>query len=550
LQNQFLVNRKMCFSCPINTKTLTVRVVIFYKFSGPNAPTASNLKTWLKDNPTFEVVRPGVMPTTKFYNQKAAGQLKQVQNTRSLYVQSKVVALQPKPVAIQPKPAAGAALTTKSLLVSPVGRAQKPAASAPTVIVARDTSTKSVVKGSQGVKSPTGTPAKSINKSTGNVTNVAQAGKPVPVSTVTKVPATSTVKENTVTKSQTPVVTKKVELKRTSSTSSTEAPKKEEEKSPGPEPIRINVRKTLQELLQSRIQECTDLIVAEEDIQKIALHIEEEMHTYFRDTGIKYKSKYRSLVFNIKDPKNLTLFRKIADKSVTPFQLVRLSPEELASQELAQWREREAKHQLEMIKKNELDMMTLSKTYVMKTHKGEQVIETDDSMKTDVPELVDPSAVPDLVSGLNNSVSSTVEDTTLEQEREKVKDKGKEGKDKEKRKENKDRSSRDREKSRRDEKKRGSHDREHSKEKDGSRHESHRSRSERDSKRSGERGRSSSKTKHHHHHHSSSERDRDRNRKERRDDEAKKEEMQIRKEDLKKSIKEDNKVRCLPRAFR
>lgn len=485
------------------------------------------------------------MPTTKFYNQKTVGQLKQVQNTKSLYVQSKVVPLQAKPVAIQPKPAAGAALSTKPQLSSQVGRAHKPVASASTVIVARDASTKSVAKVSQGIKSPTGTP-KTINKSTGNATSVAQAGKPIPVPAVTKVPATSTVKENTVTKSQTPVVTKKVELKRTSSASSTEAPKKEEEKSPGPEPIRINVRKTLQELLQSRIHECTDLIVAEEDIQKIALHIEEEMHTYFRDTGIKYKSKYRSLVFNIKDPKNLTLFRKIVDKSVTPFQLVRLSPEELASQELAQWREREAKHQLEMIKKNELDMMTLSKTYVMKTHKGEQVIETDDSMKTDVPELVDPSAVPDLVSGLNNSVSSTVEDTTLEQEREKIKDKGKEGKDKEKRKENKDRSSRDREKSRRDERKRGSHDREHSKDKDGSRHEGHRGRSERDGKRS---GKSSSKTKHHHHHHSSSERDRDRSRKERRDDELKKEEMQIRKEDVKKSIKEENKVSCLPCVF-
>lgn len=520
-------------------------IIIFYNFLGPNAPTAGNLKTWLKDNPTFEVVRPGVMPTTKFYNQKTVGQLKQVQNTKLLLTQSKVVATQPKPIAIQPKPVAGAVLTTKSQLVSPVGRVHKPVTSTPSVTVAREVSTKNVAKVGQGVKSPAGT-SKTINKSAGTVTTVAQGGKPLQIPAVSKVPATSTVKENTVTKSQAPVVTKKIEVKRTSSTSSIEAPKKEEEKPPGPEPIRINVRKTLQELLQSRIQECTDLTVAEEDIQKIALNIEEEMHTYFRDTGIKYKSKYRSLVFNIKDPKNLTLFRKIADKSVTPFQLVRLSPEELASQELAQWREREAKHQLEMIKKNELDLMALSKTYVMKTHKGEQVIETDESMKMDVPELVDPSAVPDLVSAVNNSVSSTVEDTSLEENTEKVKDKGREGKDKEKRKD-KGRSSRDRERSRRDEKKKGSHDKEHSKDKDGSRHESHRdnSRSERDGRRSGER-KSSSKSKHHHHHHGSSERDRDRKWKERRDDESKKDELQIKKEDMKKSIKEESKVRHLP----
>jgi len=523
-------------------------VVLSYNFSGPNAPTAGNLKTWLKDNPTFEVVRPGVMPTTKFYNQKTVAQLKQVQNAKSLLVQSKLVAVQPKPVPIQPKSGTGTVLTTKAQVVPLVGRANKPAVPTPTVIIAREVSTKSVAKVNQGVKSPTGTP-KAINKSTVNVTNVAQGGKPAQAPAVPKVPATSTVKENTVTKSQTPVVTKKVEVKRSSSSSSsttTEAPKKEEEKPPGPEPIRINVRKTLQELLQSRIQECADLTVGEEEVQKIALNIEEEMHAYFRDTGIKYKSKYRSLVFNIKDPKNLTLFRKIADKSVTPFQLVRLSPEELASQELAQWREREAKHQLEMIKKNELDLMALSKTYVMKTHKGEQVIETDESMKTDVPELVDPSAVPDLVSSLNNSVSSTVEDTALEQDREKIKEKGKEDKDKEKRKDNKDRSSKDREKSKRDERKKGSHDREHSRDKDGSRHESrHDSRGDRDGKRSGERGKSSSKNKHHHHHHGSSERDRDRSRKDRRDDESKKDELRIKKEDIKKNIKEENKVRNL-----
>lgn len=526
---------------------LTIRIVLSHNVSGPNAPTAGNLKTWLKDNPTFEVVRPGVLPTTKFYNQKVATQQKQVQNTKSLYMQPKVVTIQSKPVTIHPKPAAGAVSPTKPQVAPLVSRVHKLAVLTPTVITAREVSTKSVAKVGQGVKSPTGT-AKTINKSTSNVTNVAQGGKPVQTPAISKVAATSTVKENTVAKSQTPVVVKKVEVKRTSSTSSTEAPRKEEEKPPGPEPIRINVRKTLQELLQSRIQECTDLIVGEEDIQKIALNIEEEMHTYFRDTGIKYKSKYRSLVFNIKDPKNLTLFRKIADKSVTPFQLVRLSPEELASQELAQWREREAKHQLEMIKKNELDLMALSKTYVMKTHKGEQVIETDEGVKTDVPELVDASAVPDIVSALNNSVSSTVEDTTLEEDREKIKDKGKEGKDKEKRKE-KDRSSRDREKLKRDEKKKGIRDRERSKDKDGTRHESRRdtSRSDRDGKRSGERGKSSSKNKHHHHHHGSSERDR--NRKERRDDELKKDEMRLTKEDIKKSIKGESKVRILSCEF-
>ena len=93
----------------------------------------------------------------------------------------------------------------------------------------------------------------------------------------------------------------------------------------------------------------------------------------FRDTGMKYKAKYRSLVFNIKDPKNPSLFRRIADGSLSPSELVRLSAEELASQELAKWREQQTQHQLEMIRKSELDLLQMAKSVVMKTHKGEQV---------------------------------------------------------------------------------------------------------------------------------------------------------------------------------
>lgn len=121
-------------------------------------------------------------------------------------------------------------------------------------------------------------------------------------------------------------------------------------------------------------------------IKKLTIQIEEELYSLFKDTGVKYKAKYRSLMFNIKDKNNLTLFRKIASKSLSPGQLVRLSPEELASQELAQWREREARHQLEMIKKTELDAMQQAKTVVMKTHKGEQVVENDLGIGTKVLE--------------------------------------------------------------------------------------------------------------------------------------------------------------------
>lgn len=42
----------------------------------------------------------------------------------------------------------------------------------------------------------------------------------------------------------------------------------------------------------------------------------------------------------------------------------------MASQELALWRERENKHQLDMITKSELEQLGRSKQYVFKTHKG------------------------------------------------------------------------------------------------------------------------------------------------------------------------------------
>jgi len=187
------------------------------------------------------------------------------------------------------------------------------------------------------------------------------------------------------------------------------------------EPIRVNIRKTLTELLSSRIKETEDLKLSNEEIADLACNIELELYKYFKDTGSKYKAKYRSLVFNIKDTKNLTLFRKIADRSLTPDAVVRLSPDEMASQELAEWREKETKHQLEMIKKNELDLMAQAKSIVVKTHKGEQIIENDGGI-----DHVDPKTpVQDIVTALNSgdNISSTIDNA--EKDKEKDEDKSK-----------------------------------------------------------------------------------------------------------------------------
>ncbi|CAB0020641.1 unnamed protein product [Nesidiocoris tenuis] len=111
-------------------------------------------------------------------------------------------------------------------------------------------------------------------------------------------------------------------------------------------------------------------------VKSLAESIEEELFSLFKDTNMKYRTKFRSLVFNIKDSKNLTLYRKIVDRTISPEQFVRLTAEELASQELAQWREKEAKHQIEMIKKNELALIHQAKTVVLKSRKGEEILES------------------------------------------------------------------------------------------------------------------------------------------------------------------------------
>lgn len=65
--------------------------------------------------------------------------------------------------------------------------------------------------------------------------------------------------------------------------------------------------------------------------------------------------------------------RKIVEKAISAKELVRLSPDEMASQELAQWREKENQHQLEIIKKSELELMTQGQTFIIKSRKGEEV---------------------------------------------------------------------------------------------------------------------------------------------------------------------------------
>lgn len=237
-------------------------------------------------------------------------------------------------------------------------------------------------------------------------------------------PATNTKRSAataTAAKTQSPAVRPKRPSDASTATPPAVAPKKraEEPKTPATakpghsnsgESVRSSVRKTLVEqlVLRTRAADAAATVkkLSDDQITEFVTATEAALYKMFGDTNQKYRAKYRSLMFNIKDRKNETLFAKISNQAIQPEQLVRMSPEELASQELAKWRENENKHQLEMITKSELDMLACARSYVLKTHKGEEVIETSGERV-----VLDPSiGAADVVSVLNSStVSSTSE---------------------------------------------------------------------------------------------------------------------------------------------
>ncbi|KAK6618097.1 hypothetical protein RUM44_002539 [Polyplax serrata] len=382
---------------------------------GQNAPTAANLTTWLKENPSYHVV---------YKKSDKPGKI--------LLTSRKVVKIQSKPGETQrvfvqaQKVLDGMKSTQLKLAVSPnskqINILQPAGYSAPGKKIYQ-------IINSTG---PGGKPTAFVVKP--KQTEVIEA-LPLPLKNIPPKGVAVKVKESTSPKvtpvNREPIGPKldkdKIQKKRKEKTQRTitvmsgkdvklqkqdDSKEKEKDKKDTDQQIRESVKKTLSETLKARVQECKDMEYNEEHIDSLAMKIEEKLYKHFENkVDTKYKSKYRSLVFNIKDPKNETLYKKIVDNSISPKELVKLSPEELASQELARWREKENQHQLEMIKKTELELMTKGNTYIMKSHKGEQVIESDQSEKVAAYAAeIDPNTpAQELVSALN-SVTSTTQD--------------------------------------------------------------------------------------------------------------------------------------------
>lgn len=54
----------------------------------------------------------------------------------------------------------------------------------------------------------------------------------------------------------------------------------------------------------TRVSDSDDLNMNEPEVSKLSVAIEKEMFNLCLSTDSKYKNKYRSLMFNLKDPKN------------------------------------------------------------------------------------------------------------------------------------------------------------------------------------------------------------------------------------------------------
>lgn len=373
--------------------------------TGSSAPTVDNLRQWLQSHPTFEVVQNGSP-------QAVAIKVKKLQNQINMAVAAERDS-QPKVV----QTTLNVAANKRVMIVNPHKQTTKVSQQLqqPQQAVVQKTATSKAI-----VKVPKEVPLFVTTKQRGSSAVVVatsakstQPAKQTPVKQNPPAKQTPPTKQTPPAKQTPPIKPPNANIAGTTKRKSDQNRTSTNSKSPGgsTEPIRVTVQKTLREQLSLRMAETTDTNcpkLSTEQINKFAFDTEREIYMLFnRDTTSKYRAKYRSLMFNIKDRKNETLFRKICDSSIQPEQLVRLSPEDLASQELAQWRENENKHQLEMIKKSELDLLSCPKSYVLKTHKGEEVIES----KTSDRVSLDPStSVMDVVSVLNNStVSSTSE---------------------------------------------------------------------------------------------------------------------------------------------
>uniref|UniRef100_A0A452TT47 TFIIS central domain-containing protein n=1 Tax=Ursus maritimus TaxID=29073 RepID=A0A452TT47_URSMA len=165
------------------------------------------------------------------------------------------------------------------------------------------------------------------------------------------------------------------------------------------------------------LQEHPDLVLSEEAVERIAAGIETALFDLTQATSCRYKTKYRSLLFNLRDPRNPDLFLKVIQGDVTPHDLVRMSSTQLAPQELARWRDQEEKRGLEIIEQQQKEPCSLPAFKL--THKGEvEILRDVDQTLTleDLGPMVSIDCSPLALSATLKATTEQDEDTTGQHE--------------------------------------------------------------------------------------------------------------------------------------
>ncbi|XP_044068420.1 uncharacterized protein LOC122883584 [Siniperca chuatsi] len=93
--------------------------------------------------------------------------------------------------------------------------------------------------------------------------------------------------------------------------------------------VRQSIQRSLTSILIKRVCDCEDLEMSESEVAKLVASIEMEMFDIFRNTDSKYMNKYRTIMFNLKDPRNKGLLYRVVHGEISPFRLVRMSQKDM-----------------------------------------------------------------------------------------------------------------------------------------------------------------------------------------------------------------------------
>jgi len=100
--------------------------------------------------------------------------------------------------------------------------------------------------------------------------------------------------------------------------------------------------------------------------EELAEELEDFIYQEFRNTDMRYKNRVRSRVANLKDPKNPSLRSNFVSGAILPSHLARMTPEEMASDEMKKIREKFVKEaindaQLATVQGTKTDMLKCGK---------------------------------------------------------------------------------------------------------------------------------------------------------------------------------------------